>query len=82
MKPFDFTTNENSYEVITYDSVEDLALIEKVFVGDKIRFLLVKQIRYMYGSYQFYFIEGFETEKEGYEAYLNRVNGFRAEGTI
>jgi len=76
MRPFDLIIQDNSYEVIVYDSIEDVALIEAVFIDTKDRFLLVKKIKYINGKYQFDFIEGFRTIIHGYEAYQKRVNQY------
>jgi len=76
MRPFDLIIQDNSYEVIAYDSIEDVSLIEAVFIDTKDRFLLVKKIKYIYGKYQFDFIESFRTIIHGYEAYQRRINKF------
>ena len=76
MRPFDFTTQQNSYEVIVYDSIEDVALIEAVFTDNYDRFLLVTNIKYENRKYQFDFIESFRTIIHGYEAYQKKVNQY------
>jgi len=73
MTAFDFSTADNSYEVIAYDSLEDIALIKEVFSDMRDKYLIVRNIKFIYGKYQFDFIESHRKFICSYEAYQKRV---------
>ena len=83
----DITTKANSYEVIAYDAIQDIALLEQVFKEkNEFPFVLVRNIKFEKGTYEFDTGARFYNFDFAYETYQNlihiRAESHRKEGTI
>lgn len=82
----DITTKANSYDVIAYDSQEDIALLEQVFKeNNDYAYILAKNIKYENDSYDFEAMCRFKKLDFAYEIYKNIIKDrdyIRKEGTI
>lgn len=82
----DIATKANSYEVIAYDSIQDIALMEQVFKeNNEYPYILATNLKYENKSYCFDTRARFENLYFAYEIYKNVIkerNHIKKEGTI